>query len=78
MRCPSSRSQYVSHGQEPLLDRSRSPTLLIVGIYINDLIQELHDSRIGCHICGQGSNTINYADAMVLLAPSIDAMRQPV
>ncbi|KAJ0169527.1 hypothetical protein K1T71_014712 [Dendrolimus kikuchii] len=51
-----------------------SPDLF--NLYINDLIVELRSTRIGCHVGGVCLNNISYADDMVLLSPSISALRK--
>jgi hypothetical protein len=51
-----------------------SPTLF--NLYINRLINELSNTGIGCHIDGVCVNNISYADDMVLLCPSIGALRK--
>lgn len=51
-----------------------SPDLF--NIYVNDLIDELRRTRVGCHIDGVCYNNLSYADDMVLLSPSISALRE--
>lgn len=51
-----------------------SPALF--NLYMNGLIGELSGTRIGCHIDGTCINNISYADDMVLLSPSVGAMRR--
>lgn len=51
-----------------------SPRLF--NLYINRLIVELSNTRVGCHIDGVCINNISYADDMVLLSPSIRALKQ--
>lgn len=50
-----------------------SPRLF--NLYINQLIGELSSTRVGCHIDDVCMNNISYADDMVLLSPSIGALR---
>ncbi|XP_022823639.1 uncharacterized protein LOC111354417 [Spodoptera litura] len=50
-----------------------SPTLF--NLYVDRLIDELSNTGIGCHIDGVCVNNISYADDMVLLSPSIGALR---
>lgn len=50
-----------------------SPALF--NLYMNNLIDELIRTGIGCHIDGVCINNISYADDMVLLSPSIRALR---
>ncbi|XP_052758207.1 uncharacterized protein LOC128202323 [Galleria mellonella] len=51
-----------------------SPKLF--NLYINDLIVGLSSSRVGCHVDNVCINNISYADDMVLLTPTIRALRQ--
>ncbi|KAJ8737185.1 hypothetical protein PYW07_000456 [Mythimna separata] len=50
-----------------------SPTLF--NLYVNELIEKLSRSGVGCHMCNQPVNNLSYADDMVLLSPSIDGLR---
>ncbi|XP_026323656.1 uncharacterized protein LOC113232950 [Hyposmocoma kahamanoa] len=51
-----------------------SPT--IFNLYINGLIEELSGTNVGCSIDGKLINNISYADDMVLLCPSVSAVRK--
>ncbi|XP_075987821.1 uncharacterized protein LOC142984239 [Anticarsia gemmatalis] len=51
-----------------------SPRLF--NLYVNRLICELSNTNVGCFIDGQCVNNISYADDMVLLSPSISALRR--
>lgn len=51
-----------------------SPRLF--NLYMNGLIEELSRTGIGCHVDGVCVNNVSYADDMVLLSPSIKAMRK--
>jgi hypothetical protein len=51
-----------------------SPTLF--NLYVDALIEELSSTHAGCHVGGICVNNISYADDMVLLAPSVGALRQ--
>jgi hypothetical protein len=51
-----------------------SPRLF--NLYINKLIEGLSSTYIGCHVGGVCFNSISYADDMVLLSPSIGALRK--
>ncbi|XP_028155963.1 uncharacterized protein LOC114349694 [Ostrinia furnacalis] len=51
-----------------------SPKLF--NLYMNGLIGELSSTYIGCHVGGVCVNNISYADDMVLLSPSIGALRR--
>ncbi|XP_045454808.1 uncharacterized protein LOC123664257 [Melitaea cinxia] len=51
-----------------------SPNLF--NLYVNALIEGLSSIRVGCHIGGVCFNNISYADDMVLLAPSVSAIRR--
>lgn len=48
----------------------------LFNLYINQLIVELSSTNIGCHIDGVCVNNISYADDMVLLCPTISALRR--
>lgn len=50
-----------------------SPDLF--NLYINNLVDGLRNTRIGCHIGGMCVNSISYADDMVLLSPSAEGLR---
>ncbi|KAJ8711765.1 hypothetical protein PYW08_008719 [Mythimna loreyi] len=47
-------------------------------LYVDQLIRELSGTMVGCSIDGTFVNNISYADDMVLLAPSISALRRLV
>ncbi|XP_045499418.1 uncharacterized protein LOC123697044 [Colias croceus] len=49
---------------------------MLFSLYVNRLIDELSSTGIGCHIDGVCMNNISYADDMVLLSPSIGALRR--
>ncbi|XP_069361132.1 uncharacterized protein [Maniola hyperantus] len=51
-----------------------SPALF--NLYINQLITELSSTGVGCSIDGHCVNSISYADDMVLLSPSVSALRK--
>lgn len=51
-----------------------SPVLF--NLYVNDLIEELSSTRVGCRIGGVSLNNISYADDMVLLSPSVNGLRK--
>ncbi|XP_061723608.1 uncharacterized protein LOC133529812 [Cydia pomonella] len=53
-----------------------SPRLF--NLYINDLLEELSSSGVGCSIDGKFVNNISYADDMVLLCPSVRALQMLV
>ena len=44
-----------------------SPALF--SIYLDDLIKELRDERLGCHIGGVWMGVYGHADDLILLAP---------
>ncbi|KAJ0171844.1 hypothetical protein K1T71_012607, partial [Dendrolimus kikuchii] len=48
---------------------------LLFNLYINQLIERLSSTHVGCYIDGICFNNISYADDMVLLGPSISAVR---
>nr|XP_053612331.1 uncharacterized protein LOC128676311 [Plodia interpunctella] len=51
-----------------------SPRLF--NLYIDALIDELSSKRVGCSVGGVSINNISYADDMVLLGPSVKAIRE--
>lgn len=51
---------------------------LLFNLYVNDLIGELSSTHVGCVIDGVCVNNISYADDMVLLGPSVGAIRKLV
>uniref|UniRef100_A0A2H1VMX5 SFRICE_016013 n=1 Tax=Spodoptera frugiperda TaxID=7108 RepID=A0A2H1VMX5_SPOFR len=51
-----------------------SPSLF--NLYENALVEELSSMRVGCYVDGVCCNNFSYADDMVLLAPSIGALRK--
>ena len=53
-----------------------SPDLF--NVYVNDLVEELRSTRVGCHVGGVCVNSVSYADDMVLLSPSIKGLRKLV
>ncbi|KAL0872160.1 hypothetical protein ABMA27_004569 [Loxostege sticticalis] len=53
-----------------------SPRLF--SLYVNRLIGELSSTMVGCSVDGTFVNNISYADDMVLLSPSISALRKLV
>ncbi|XP_045457309.1 uncharacterized protein LOC123667459 [Melitaea cinxia] len=48
----------------------------LFSLYVNRLIEELSSIKVGCSIDGTFVNNISYADDMVLLSPSIKALRK--
>ncbi|PZC79121.1 hypothetical protein B5X24_HaOG216810 [Helicoverpa armigera] len=51
-----------------------SPTLF--NLYMNELIEGLSSTRVGCFIDGVSVNNISYADDMVLLSASVCVLRR--
>jgi hypothetical protein len=49
---------------------------LLFSLYMNGLIDELSRAGVGCSIGGKFVNNISYADDMVLLCPSVDALQK--
>ncbi|CAH4007621.1 unnamed protein product [Pieris brassicae] len=47
----------------------------LFNLYINELIEALGGTRVGCSIDGHCVNSNSYADDMVLLSPSVGALR---
>ena len=50
-----------------------SPTLF--SVYLDDLLAELRDLGLGCHMGGAWVGAAGYADDLILLAPSRTAMK---
>ena len=46
--------------------------------YIDKLLTRLRESGVGCHIDGVFAGAFGYADDIVLLAPSLDALRHMI
>ena len=46
--------------------------------YIDKLLTRLRESGVGCHIDGVFAGVFGYADNIVLLAPSLDALRHMI
>ncbi|XP_063630079.1 uncharacterized protein LOC134801443 [Cydia splendana] len=51
---------------------------ILFNLYVDALIEQLSSAHVGCHVDGVCLNNISYADDMVLLAPSIGALRKLV
>ncbi|CAK1594970.1 unnamed protein product [Parnassius mnemosyne] len=49
---------------------------LLFNLYVNQLIERLSSTHVGCHIDDICVNNISYADDMVLLSPSIAGLRK--
>ncbi|XP_063549136.1 uncharacterized protein LOC134756238 [Cydia strobilella] len=49
---------------------------ILFNLYINELIDGLSRTRVGCHMGDKCFNNISYADDMVLLGPSVNSIRQ--
>lgn len=49
---------------------------ILFNLYVNELIEGLSSTRVGCHIGGVSFNNISYADDMVLLGPSVNSIKQ--
>ena len=49
---------------------------LLFNFYVNDLNAQLVESGVGCNIGGTFFNNLSYADDMVLLCPSVKALRK--
>ena len=50
-----------------------SPTLFTC--YIDDMLQRLEKSKLGCHVGSQYVGCVSYADDLILLAPTIAALK---
>ena len=51
-----------------------SPTLF--SVYLDDLLKELRQLGLGCHMGGLWVGAAGYADDLILLAPSRSAMKK--
>ena len=51
---------------------------LLFSIYINPLIQDLNISKLGCYMGDICCNAFAYADDIVILSPTCDALRKMV
>ena len=49
---------------------------LLFNVYIDDLNMELNATELGCKMFGIQMNNFSYADHMVILAPSMKALRK--
>jgi retron-type reverse transcriptase len=49
---------------------------LLYNIYIDDLNEQLNKANCGCMVGGRSVNALSYADDMVLMAPTLSALRQ--
>ena len=48
----------------------------LFSVYIDDVIIELQQLNIGCHIKGTFVGMFLYADDIILLAPSVNSLQQ--
>ncbi|CAF4956636.1 unnamed protein product [Pieris macdunnoughi] len=48
---------------------------ILFNLYVNELIEELTGTRIGCNVDGVNLNNLSYADDMVLLSASVCGLR---
>ena len=48
----------------------------LYNVYTDDLSAALRDTKVGCHIHDECINSLSYADDMVLLAPTLDALQR--
>ena len=44
-------------------------------LYMDDLVKLLLDTRVGCYVGNKLINTLVYADDVVLITPSVGAMK---
>ena len=48
---------------------------ILFSVYIDELLQRLSSSGVGCHINGHFVGSVAYADDIALLVPSPSALR---
>ena len=48
--------------------------MYLLNVYVDELIINLKNARVGCHIDGQALNNFSYADDLALLAPNARSM----
>ena len=48
---------------------------MLFSMLLNDLLENIHDSKMGCHIGNSPVNAFVYADDIVLLSPTIIGLR---
>ena len=53
-----------------------SPTLFIC--YIDGLLRELQEAKIGCYVGSKYTGCVSYADDVILLAPNVASLRNMV
>ena len=51
---------------------------LIFSIYVNELIQRLRDSGMGCYVGGDFIGIFAYADDLIILAPRREALQKMI
>ena len=74
VRCQSSVSNSFSIGNGTWQSGILSPALF--SRYIRDLLSQISTTAVGCNIGGLFINVLAYADDIVLLAPSWNALQQ--
>ena len=47
---------------------------LLFAVYLDDLLKELRNARVGCHINGMFTDAFIYADDITLTAPSRESI----
>ena len=48
---------------------------LLFSVYLDDLLVELRDLKLGCHIGGWWYGAAGYADDLILLAPNREVLQ---
>ncbi len=51
---------------------------LLFSVYINPLIQELNECKLGCHMGDICCNVFAYADDLVIFSPTCNALKKMI